>query len=147
MAALTSKSRHVLMTLVSLLLGVIAMFWSKPSFSQTVVSQQQAASVLVIEKLAAQDGVVSGEIHNESNNTVRDLQLFIRYNWLWQDEFHPGKDSPSVAFYPTLSGELAPGKSLSFNFTPEPPLEKRSDGQFETPSVSIAGFASIIQSN
>ena len=114
-------------------------------FGESVWRFKTTGGVLVIEKLGR--CVVTGEIHNESNNTVRDLQLFIRYNWLWQDEFHPGKDNPSVAFYPTISGELAPGKSLSFNFTPEPPLEKRSDGQFETPSVSIAGFTSIIQSN
>jgi hypothetical protein len=133
------------MVLVFLLLGFITSFWSKPSFSQTVFSQQQAGSILGIEKVAAQpDGSVTGEIRNNSKNTVRDVQLFIRYTFLWKNEFHPGKESPSAAFYPTISGEIAPGKSLPFKFTPSPLLPKRKDGRFEAPSVSIAGFTQVI---
>ena len=116
------------------------------SFSQTVLTQQQAGNVLAIEKVAAQpDGSVSGEIRNNSKNTVRDVQLLIRSSFLWKDEFHPGKESPSAAFYPTISGEIAPGGSLPFKFTPTAALPKRTDGRFEAPSVSIAGFTQVIQ--
>jgi hypothetical protein len=133
------------MVLAFLLLGFIASFWANPTFAQTVLTQQQAGSVLAIERVAAQpDGTVTGEIRNNSKNTVRDVQLFIRNTFLWKDEFHPGKESPSAAFYPTISGEIAPGKSLPFKFTPTPPLPKRKDGRFEAPSVSIAGFTQII---
>jgi hypothetical protein len=129
---------------VSLLLGLILALWPKPLWSQTVLSQQQAGSALAIEKVAVQDGTVTGEIRNQGKNTVRDPQLFVRYTFLWKNEFHPGKESPSAAFYPTISGEIAPGKSLPFTFTPSPPLPKRSDGRFAPPSVSIAGFTEII---
>jgi hypothetical protein len=130
---------------LSLLIGVVLGFGPKPSWSQTVLSQQQAGSVLAIENVAAQpDGTVTGEIRNNSKNTVRDVQLFIRNTFLWKDEFHPDKQSPSEAFYPTISGEIAPGKSLPFKFTPTPPLPKRKDGRFERPSVSIAGFTQVI---
>jgi hypothetical protein len=133
------------MVLAFLLLGFIASFWANPTFAQTVLTQQQAGSVLAIERVAAQpDGTVTGEIRNNSKNTVRDVQLFIRNTFLWKDEYHPGKESPSAAFYPTISGEIAPGKSLPFKFTPNPPLPKRMDGRFEAPSVSIAGFTQII---
>ena len=132
--------------LVALSLAVIFSFWANPSLSQTVLSHQQAGNALAIEKVAAQaDGTVTGEIRNNSKNTVRDVQLFIRSTFLWKDEFHPGKESPSAAFYPTLSGEIAPGGSLPFKFTPTPPLPKRKDGRFEAPSVSIAGFTQVIQ--
>jgi len=132
--------------LVALSLAVIFSFWANPSLSQTVLSHQQAGNVLAVEKVAAQaDGTVTGEIRNNSKNTVRDVQLFIRSTFLWKDEFHPGKESPSAAFYPTLSGEIAPGGSLPFKFTPTPPLPKRKDGRFEAPSVSIAGFTQVIQ--
>jgi hypothetical protein len=145
MFTFSSKQIRVLMVLVLLLLGFITSFWSKPSFSQTVLSQQQAGSVLGIEKVAAQaDGTVTGEIRNNSKNTVRDVQLFIRYTFLWKNEFHPGKESPSAAFYPTISGDIAPGGSLPFKFTPTPSLQKRTDGRFEAPSVSIAGFTQVI---
>ena len=145
MITLSSKQIRALTVFVSLLLGFILSFWPKPSFSQTVLSQQQAGSVLGIEKVAAQaDGTVTGEIRNNSKNTVRDVQLFIRYTFLWKNEFHPGKESPSAAFYPTISGDIAPGGSLPFKFTPTPPLPKRKDGRFEAPSVSIAGFTQVI---
>jgi hypothetical protein len=145
MIAFSSKQTPALTVFVSLLLGLILCVWSKPSFSQTVLSQEQAGSVLTIEKVAAQpDGTVTGEIRNNSKNTVRDVQLFIRYTFLWKDEFHPGTESPSAAFYPTISGEIAPGGSLPFKFTPTPPLPNRTDGRFERPSVSIAGFTQVI---
>ena len=146
MITFLSKRIRALMVLAFLLSGFITCFWSKPSFSQMVFSQQQADSVLRIENVAAEpDGSVSGVIRNNSKNTVRDVQVFIRSTFLWKNEFHPGKESPSVASYPTISGEIAPGGSLPFKFMPSPPLPKRTDGRFERPSVSIAGFTQVIQ--
>jgi hypothetical protein len=139
-----SKQTRMWMIFVSLLPGPILAPWPKPSFSQTVTSQQQAGSVVAIDKVTVQEGTVTGEIRNMSKNTVRDVQLFIRYTWLWANERHPGKDSPSAAFYPTMTGEIAPGGSMPFKFTPSPPLAKRTDGKFEAPSVAIAGFAQVI---
>ena len=145
MITLLSKKTRTLITFVLLLLGLILAPWPKPSFSQTVLSQQQAGSVLAIEKLGVQgDGTVTGEIRNNSKNTVRDAQLFIRYTWLWANEFHPGKDNPSEAFYQTVSGDIAPGASMPFKFTPSSPLAKRSGGKFAPPTVSVAGFTQVI---
>jgi hypothetical protein len=145
MITLTSKQTQIRMIFVSLLLGLILALWPKPSFSQNVASQEQAGTVLTIDKVTVQDGTVAGEIRNKSKNTVRDVQLFIRYTWLWANEFHPGKDNPSEVFYPTVSGDIAPGGSLPFKFTPSSPLPKRSGGKFAQPTVSVAGFTQVIQ--
>ena len=145
MITLLSKQRQIRMIFVSRLLGPILAPWPKPSFAQNVASQEQAASVLAIDNVTVQDGTVTGQIRNHSKNTVRDVQLFIRYNWLWTNERHPGKDSPSAAFYPTMTGEIAPGGSMPFKFTPSPALPKRSGGKFLTPTVSVAGFTQVIQ--
>ena len=146
MITFSVKQTRKLALFVSVLFGSILSFWPEPSFSQMVSSQQQADSVLRIENVAAEpDGSVSGVIRNNSKNTVRDVQLFVRSTFLWKNEFRPGKESPSVASYPTISGEIAPGGSLPFKFTPNPPLPKRMDGRFERPSVSIAGFTQVIQ--
>ena len=145
MTTFSSRQIRALKVFGFLLLGFVTCFWAKPSFAQTVSSQQQADNVLRIENVAAQpDGSVSGVIRNNSKNTVRDVQLFIRSTFLWKNEFQPGKESPSVASYPTISGEIAPGGSLPFKFTPTPPLPNRMDGRFERPSVSIAGFTQVI---
>ena len=148
MITFSVKQTRKLALFVSVLFGSILSFWPEPSFSQMVSSQQQADSVLRIENVAAEpDGSVSGVIRNNSKNTVRDVQLFVRSTFLWKNEFRPGKESPSVASYPTISGEIAPGGSLPFKFTPSPPLPNRMDGRFERPSVSIAGFTQVIQPN
>jgi hypothetical protein len=143
MTTILSKG-WTIMIFASLMLGLILALWPKPSFTQDVMLQQQAGNVLAIENLAVKDGAVSGAIRNKSPNTVRDVELFIRYTFLWKNEFHPGKESPSQVFYPTISGDIAPGGSLPFNFTPSPPLPKRSDGTFAPPSVSVAGFTQVI---
>jgi hypothetical protein len=63
MITLTSKQTQIRMIFVSLLLGLVLALWPKASLSQTVLSQQQAGSVLAIEKLGVQgDGTVTGEI-------------------------------------------------------------------------------------
>ena len=142
MITLWPKQARILMIVVSLLLGLS---WAEASFAQTVASREQAGSVVAIEKVTVQDGTIAGEIRNRSPNTVRDVQLFIRYTFLWNNEFHPGTDDPSAAFYPTISGDIAPGGSLPFKFTPSPPLPRRSDGSFEAPAVAIAGFTQVIQ--
>jgi hypothetical protein len=136
-----SKEAFILTIPVLLLLGLPG---AKLSLAQTVASREQAGSILAIEKLTVQEGTITGEIRNKSKNTVRDAELFIRYTFLWKNEYHPGKDDPSTAFYQTVTGDIAPGGSIRFKFMPSPPLPQRSDGKFEGPSVSIAGFTQII---
>ncbi len=145
MITLSSKTTQIRMIFVALLLGLILAPWPKPSFSQNVASQEQAGSVVAIDKVTVQDGTVTGEIRNMSKNTVRDVQLFIRYPWLWANEFRPGKDNPGEAFYQTVAGEIAPGGSMSFKFTPSSPLPKHSGGKFAPPAVSVAGFTQVIR--
>ena len=143
MITLLAKCMRSMLILVSLLFGLI--LWAKPSVAQNVASQSQAGSVVTVENLTTQGDTVSGVIRNKSANTVRDAQLFIRYTFLWKNEFHPGKDDPSVGFYQTVSGDIPPGGSQPFKFTPSPALPNRPDGRFEAPSVSIAGFMQVIQ--
>ena len=145
MITLLTKRTRNMPILVSLFFGLMLILSSRPLFAQNVASQGQAGSVVTVENSMVQDGTVSGVIRNKSPNTVRDVQLFIRYPFLWKNEFHPGKDDPSAGFYQTVSGDIAPGGTLPFKFTPSPPLPNRSNGRFEAPSVSIAGFTQVIQ--
>jgi hypothetical protein len=145
MVSTVPRQTWPLATFFSLLIGVVLGSGPNPSWSQTVLSQEQAARTLIVEKVAHQpDGTVTGEIRNNSKNTVRDVQLFIRHTFLWKNEYHPGKESPGVSSIQTVSGEIAPGKSVPFKFTPSPPLPKRADGGFLPPAVSIAGFTQVI---
>jgi hypothetical protein len=140
------SSKQTRAIFLALVLGAIVGLSVEPAYTQTVLTEQQAANVLSVQNVAALPvGALTGEIRNNSKNTVRDVQLFIRYTFLWKNEYRPGKESPSTVFYPTVSAEIAPGKSLPFKFTPTPPLPQRKDGTFQAPSVSIAGFTQVIQ--
>jgi len=111
--------------------------------SQTVRERAEIAPVLAIEKLSVQDRVVAGEILNRSPHIIREVQLFIRYTWLWDEEFKPGKDDPGTSIYYTLPKEIPPGGRLQFTYSPSPPFPKASGGRFET-TVAIAGYAEVI---
>ena len=110
--------------------------------AQAVKSRPEIDRVAVVDKLTVQESNVSGEILNKSPYLLRDVQLLVRYTWLWDDEKKPGKSDPGTSTLYTLPREIAPGGRLPFTFKPTPPLPRLSGGHFET-SVSIAGFAEV----
>ena len=135
---------HSLAGIIALSMGAMLLATPLPAWSQSVRARDETARIVTIEKITVADSVVSGEVFNRSSNTVRDVQLFIRYTWLSDNETKPGKDDPGTSIYYTLPKEIAPGARLPFSFKPSPPLPQVTGGHFET-SVAIAGFAEVIQ--
>jgi len=117
--------------------------WPEQGLSQSVGTQQEIARILVLENVTVNNGIVSGVVHNKSSNTVRDVELFIRYTWLWDDERHPGKLDPGTSVIHALKQEIGPRETARFTFTPSPPLPRITGGHFDT-SVSVAGFTEVI---
>jgi hypothetical protein len=111
--------------------------------SQKIRSDEETARILALEKFAVQDGVVTGEVRNKSIHALRDVQLFIRYTWLWEDERHPGQIDPGTSAYYTLNETIQPGGKINFAYKPSPPLPKIAGGRFDI-SVKVAGFTEII---
>jgi hypothetical protein len=111
--------------------------------AQAVRSHEEAARILTIDKLTVQDGKVTGEVNNRASHTVRDVQLLVRYTWLWDDERHPGKVDPGTSAYHSLQQEILPGGTAQFTFLPSPPLPTIAGGHYET-SVSVAGFTEVL---
>jgi hypothetical protein len=124
-------------------LTLFATLLAHPAGSQTVRERAEIAAVLAIEKLSMQDGVVAGEILNRSPHLIREVQIFIRYTWFWDEEFKPGKDDPGTSIYYTLPKEIPAGGRLPFTYSPSPPLPKAPGGRFET-TVAIAGYVEVI---
>ena len=124
--------------------GLVTAVVTQAGRSQALKSKAEIDRVAVVEKLTVQDGAVSGEVVNKSPNLLRDVQLLIRYTWLWDDEKKPGKSDPGTSTLYTLPKEIPPGERLPFSFSPSPPLPKIAGGRFET-SVAIAAFAEVIQ--
>lgn len=128
---------------LSFLLVSAIVTWPLAAPAQHLRSHADAARILTLPRVTVVDGAVTGELWNRSNHTVRDVQLFIRYTWLWDDERHPGKLDPGTSTYYTIAKEIAPGARLPFTFTPTPSLPKIAGGHFQT-TVSVAGYTEII---
>ncbi|MGE5215877.1 MAG: hypothetical protein ACM3SP_02615 [Chloroflexota bacterium] len=114
--------------------------------AQMVRERQEITKSLTLDKVHIADGVVSGEVVNSSPHTMRDVQLFIRYTWLWDNETKPGKNDPGTSTYYTLPKEIPPRGRSPFTFKPSSPLPTAAGGHFET-SVAIAGFTEVIPGN
>lgn len=108
----------------------------------TLIGPDQAAQVVTVRNVMEKAGEVSGEVVNNSKQTLRDIQLQILYSWRWKNEFHPGTDDPGRAVYTTVNKEIPPGQSTRFDYRPSPPLPARNDGYFDI-SVKIVGFEQI----
>jgi hypothetical protein len=113
----------------------------KPMITDRVVvsPDEQVAQSVVVRDVTMDNGTVSGVVVNNLGQVVRDINLAIRYGWMWKNEFRPGKNEPSRVDYYTVPGEIAPGASVPFTYHPESPLPHRSDGRFRI-SVQVVEF-------
>ena len=115
------------------------------STAATLRSPEAAGRVVSLRNVVSTEaGEVSGEVVNNSKQTLRDVRLQILYSWRWKNEHQPGKDDPGKAIYHVLEQEIAPGQTVRFNYKPSPPFASREDGQFDI-GVKIAGFAEVFQ--
>jgi len=123
------------------LLGILILPLHGATATAGVVPSSEAARTIVINDLTVQDGSVSGTIVNKSSATVRGVQLLLRQTWLWNDERHPGTDSPGRTLPFTFAGDVAPNGSAPFTFQ-IPPLPERSDGRFVT-TMDVTGLTEV----
>jgi hypothetical protein len=132
-----------MVTRISILgvLSILIMRVNASAATGAVVPSSEASQEIVVQDVTAKDGSVSGIVVNNSSKTVRDVALLVRQEWLWNDEFHPGIDSPGRALRVTLRQDIAPHTSASFIFQ-TPPFALRSDGRFVT-TVEVTGFSEV----
>ncbi len=111
---------------------------------ERVVSPDRVADSVALRDVHAEDGVVRGVVVNRSGKTVRDVQLLVRHEWLWRNEFRPGDADPGRAVVQTIEGPIAPGGELPFTYAATPPLPERADGRFRT-SVDVVALVEVTQ--
>jgi hypothetical protein len=124
------------------LLGILSLPLHGATAAAGVVSSpEEAAQTIVIKDLTVHEGSVSGTVVNKSSATVRGVELLLRQDWQWNDERHPGTDSPGRTLPFTLRTDIAPNASAPFTFQ-TPPLPQRSDGRFVT-TMDVIGFTEV----
>jgi hypothetical protein len=112
---------------------------------ERVVPSTRIADRVSVRDLRTHDGEVSGVLVNTSDRPVRDVQLLISYQWLWNNETHPGEGGPGRAVFYTVQSEIPPGGQMPFTYRPESALSERPDGRYMT-NVTVAGFTDITPS-
>ena len=127
--------------IIGTLLSIIIIPAPGSTAAAAVVTSPEAAQAIVIQDLNVQGVSVSGTVVNKSSATLHEVELLVRQVWLWNDEFHPGTDSPGRTLPFTLRQDVAPHASAAFAFQ-TPPLAQRSDGRFET-TVEVTRFSEV----
>jgi hypothetical protein len=133
-----------MVTRISILVALLSIFILPVNGSAAtgaVVSSSEASQEIVIQNVSVKDGSVSGTVVNNSSKAVRDIELLVRQDWLWNDERNPGMDSPGRVLRVTLRHDIAPHASASFMLQ-TPPFAPRSDGRFVT-TVEVTGFSEV----
>jgi hypothetical protein len=129
-------------SILGALLGVFILPVQGPAATGVLVPSSEASQKIVIKEATLKDGsVVSGTVVNNSTKTVRDVGFRVRQEWLWNDELHPGPDSPGRTVPFTLHQEIAPHATAAFTIQ-IPPLAPRSDGRFVT-TLEVTGFTEV----
>ncbi len=101
-----------------------------------------AAEDVVVRDVTARSDRLSGLVVNQSRWPVRDVRLLIRHTWLWDNERHPGTDSPGRTSFYTVSVTIPPGESAPFEYRSTDPPPSRSDGHFNT-EVEVVGYTEV----
>jgi hypothetical protein len=87
-----------------------------------VVAGDEVGRFVTLRNVSIKNGEVSGEMVNNSRDTLRDVVLEIRYSWRWANEFHPGKDDPGRTVYYTAAKEIRPEKARASSINPRRPF-------------------------
>jgi hypothetical protein len=139
------RASAVLCTAVATVLTLSMAVWAPARSLATdqVLNPSGAAAVVDVQNVQSDDdGTVSGTLVNRSSRPLRDVQLVVRYSWIWKNERSPGKDNPGRSDFYTVFGDIPPGGSLRFTYHPKKRLPRRSDGTFEI-SAQVVGFTEI----
>jgi hypothetical protein len=125
----------------AIVLALLLGFYAAVEAAEVKISDQPPQSI-TIRNVSVKDGEVSGEVVNSSSRPIRDVQLLIRYTWLWKNEMKPGEDTRSDAVFQTVEGEIPPGGSKPFTYRSSS-ATAGGDGRYDA-TVKIAGYTELI---
>lgn len=107
-----------------------------------VIAPGSTEETVTLGNLKTSDQLITGTLTNNSNRQVEDVHLLVNHSFLWKNERNPGRNNPSRTEYYRVAKPIPPGASMTFDYRPDPPLPKRTDGTFMT-TVEVVSFAEI----
>lgn len=84
-------------------------------------------------------GIIEGELLNTTDKRVSDIEVLVRYSWVWARESNKERESLSWANTFTFPVDLKPGDSSPLTIPPLQPLADRDDGKYLI-SAKVMGY-------
>lgn len=107
--------------------------------SEQVLHQRSIERAVTFLYEVAEDGTIEGELLNTTAQRVTDVQVLVRYSWVWARESNIEREDPSWANTFTFPVELRPGDSSPLSIPPLRAIEPRDDGKFLI-SAKVMGY-------
>ena len=85
------------------------------------------------------DGIIEGELLNTTDKRVSDIEVLVRYSWVWSRESTKERESLSWANTFTFPVDLKPGDSSPLSIPPLQTLARRDDGKYLI-SAKVMGY-------
>lgn len=114
----------------------------EPLEAERVIDPGSAEDSVAITNVRASDTLVAGTLVNNSTREVAEVHLLVNHTFLWKNERNPGKNNPGRSDYYRVVKPIPPGAAMSFEYKPNPPLPKRSDGKYVT-TIEVTSFSEV----
>ena len=132
------KRRHLYLLSLLLTFGPLSVP-AQEIISEQVLHQRSIERAVTFLYEVADDGTIEGELLNTTALRVTDVQVLVRYSWVWARESNVERDDPSWANTFTFPVDLRPGDSSPLSIPPLRALEARDDGKFLI-SAKVMGY-------
>jgi hypothetical protein len=132
-----------LVLLAGLTLG-FTMGDGRPALGEPSPQTSEIRRTVDVRNLSVQGDTVNGVVVNRSPSTLRDVQILVKKTWFWENERHPGPDSPGAAEYITVAGPIPPVGEVPFSTRLPYSSAPTAPGHFEV-SAEPVGYTEVIQ--
>lgn len=107
--------------------------------NEQVLHQRTIESAVTFLYEVGDDGTIEGELLNTTADRVSDIQVLVRYSWLWERESSQERVDPSWANTFTFPVDLKPGDSSPLSIPPLREMTDNKDGKFLI-SAKVMGY-------
>lgn len=112
--------------------------------AQTVTSEQVLQQRIIEQAVTylyevLDDGTIEGELLNTTAQRVSDIEVLVRYSWVWARESNKDREDLSWANTFTFPVSLKPGDTSPLSIPPLRPMPARDDGKFLI-SAKVMGY-------
>ncbi|MGR8947293.1 MAG: hypothetical protein ACU84Q_04545 [Gammaproteobacteria bacterium] len=131
-------------TVAQFIIILITLNLAPRNFAQEITNEQVLhqrmieRAVTFLYEVGA-DGTIEGELLNTTAERVSDIQVLVRYSWLWTRESSKDREDPSWANTFTFPVDLKPGDSSPLSIPPLREITNSDAGKFLI-SAKVMGY-------